>query len=113
MLQIADTFRHSKYWHASSSFPFGGGKRSCPRCRFAEIQICATLTRISSSYTVELVPDEEDKKMLGMEGRDEKWLIEKTKEKAATVLYDGIGFTHGIYPERHVAVRFTKREKKE
>jgi cytochrome P450 len=102
-LDGAPTVRSTAY------FPFGGGQRLCPGRKFAEILVGGILARIFSEYTVELVPSEADTKEANANGYGEQWVKEKTRDKAARSLYEGIGFNHAIFPSEHPPIRFVKR----
>ncbi|KAF2706118.1 cytochrome P450 [Pleomassaria siparia CBS 279.74] len=91
-------------------FPFGGGQRMCPGRKFAEILVGGILVRIFSEYTVEFVPSEADAREAHAKGHHgQDWVKEKTRERAARSLYEGIGFNHAIYPSKHAPIRFVKR----
>lgn len=139
LLNFAAVFRHPRHWstqnqkvpalqfnpgrwlsttapsstsRSSAFFPFSSGRRACPGKRFAEIQMTAMLARIFSEYSVEFIPANIDKQQAAKHGSKEDWIWKQTRQRAIDYLYNGIGFSHGIYPAKHLPLRFIKRSKK-
>lgn len=96
--------------HTEAYFPFGGGQRLCPGRKFAEILMATVLGKIFSEYSVEIDVSEQLLTEAAAGGRDRSWAAQKAREMATESLYEGIGFNHGIYPERHVPIRFSRRK---
>lgn len=96
--------------HPEAYFPFGGGQRRCPGRKFAEILMAAVLCRILSEFSVEIDVSENLLTEATAKRLGKSWAEQKARDMAITGLYDGIGFHHGIYPERHVPIKFVPRE---
>jgi cytochrome P450 len=93
-----------------AAFPFSAGHRMCPGKRFAEVEMCAMVARFFSQFSLRLEPDESDALEAKSAGHDQAWLERKTKDRAATALFEGLGFGHGIYPKSHVPFKILVRD---
>ncbi|KAI4157558.1 MAG: hypothetical protein LQ342_008180 [Letrouitia transgressa] len=92
-----------------AAFPFSSGHRMCPGKRFAEIEMCAMVARFFSQFSLRLVPEDIDIMQAKSAGRDQAWVEQRTKERAANALFDGLGFGHGIYPKFHTSFEIIPR----
>jgi cytochrome P450 len=95
--------------YSAAYFPFGGGQRHCPGRKFAEVLMAGILARIFLEYSVQFELDDTKLQEAVASGRTRSWVEEQTRKTAIASLYEGIGFSHGIYPERHPRVKFIRR----
>ncbi|KAL8896586.1 MAG: hypothetical protein Q9207_007646 [Kuettlingeria erythrocarpa] len=96
----------------SAAFPFSSGHRMCPGKRFAEVEMCAVVARVFSQFSLRLEPDDIDVKQAKSASHDWAWVEQRTKERAADALFNGLGFGHGIYPKSHTAFKIIPRSDK-
>ena len=92
-----------------AAFPFSLGHRMCPGKRFAEVEMCATVARLFSQFSLHLVPEDIDIVQAKLAGHDQAWVEQRTRERAANAMFEGLGFGHGIYPKSHTAVKIIPR----
>lgn len=95
-----------------TSFPFSSGHRMCPGKRFAEVEMCAMVARVFSQFSLRLTPEDPDTEKAVSAGYDQGWVEQKTMERAANALYEGLGFGHGIYPKSHTPIEIIPRSPK-
>ncbi|KAL8751470.1 MAG: hypothetical protein Q9184_006058, partial [Pyrenodesmia sp. 2 TL-2023] len=95
-----------------AAFPFSSGHRMCPGKRFAEVEMCAMIARFFSQFSLRLEPDDNDVELAELAGHSPAWVEQKTKERAADVLFKGLGFGHGIYPKSHTPFEIIPRSDK-
>lgn len=94
-----------------AAFPFSSGHRMCPGKRFAEIEMCAMIARFFSQFSLRLVSEDIDIIQTKSAGRDQEWVEQRTTERAANALFDGLGFGHGIYPKSHTSFEIIPRHR--
>jgi len=97
---------------AGTALPFSSGHRMCPGKRFAEVEMCAMVARFFSQFSVRLVPEDIDITHAKSAGYDQAWVEQRTKERAASAMFKGLGFGHGIYPKSHTPFRVIPRLQK-
>lgn len=142
MIDVAAIGRHSAYWTSEdagterkerspaldfdpsrwlkgradpengAAFPFSAGHRMCPGKRFAEVEMCAMVARFFSQITLRLVPDDVDIMQAKSAGHNQAWVEQRTQERAANALFEGLGFGHGIYPKSHTPFEIIPRPHK-
>ena len=95
-----------------AAFPFSSGHRMCPGKKFAEIEMCAMVARFLSQFSLRLVPKDIDIMEARSAGFDQSWVDQRTKERAASALFKGLGFGHGIYPKSHAPFEIVPRAHK-
>lgn len=96
----------------AAAFPFSSGHRMCPGKRFAEVEMCAMIARFFSQFSLHLEPEDIDVKEAESAGHDLAWVEQRTKERAANALFEGLGFGHGIYPKSHTPFEIIPRSDK-
>ncbi|KAL8704964.1 MAG: hypothetical protein Q9201_001910 [Fulgogasparrea decipioides] len=96
----------------ATSYPFSSGHRMCPGKRFAEVEMCAIVARIFSQFSLRLKPEDTDVQQAISAGHDPAWMEQRTKERAANALFEGLGFGHGIYPKSHTPFEIIPRTEK-
>lgn len=92
-----------------AAFPFSSGHRMCPGKRFAEVEMCAMIARLFSQFSLRLVPRDIDIMQARSAGHDQAWVEQRTKERAANAMFEGLGFGHGIYPKSHTPFEIIAR----
>ena len=92
-----------------TALPFSSGHRMCPGKRFAEVEMCAVLARFFTQFSLRLVPAEIDILEAKLAGYDQAWVEQRTKERTANALFEGLGFGHGIYPKSHTLISIIPR----
>jgi len=131
MIDVAAIGRHPSYWGAratsnehspaldfdpsrwlntegqlevknEAAFPFSTGHRMCPGKRFAEVEMCAMVARFFSQFSLCLEPNKSDIFEAESAKHNQAWLEQKTRDRAANAMFEGLGFGHGIYPKSHV-----------
>ena len=95
-----------------AAFPFSSGHRMCPGKRFAEVEMCAFVARFFSQFSLRLVPEYVDIREAESAGHDQAWVDQRTKERAANAMFEGLGFGHGIYPKSHTPFEIIPRSPK-
>ncbi|KAL8850955.1 MAG: hypothetical protein Q9221_004155 [Calogaya cf. arnoldii] len=95
-----------------ASFPFSSGHRMCPGKKFAEVEMCAIVARVLSQFSLRLLPDEVVVEQARSAGYDWSWVQQRMKERAASALFKGMGFGHGIYPKSHTPFEIIPRSDK-
>ncbi|KAL8915823.1 MAG: hypothetical protein Q9172_006636 [Xanthocarpia lactea] len=96
----------------NNSFPFSSGHRMCPGKRFAEVEMCAMVAWVFSRFSLRLIPEVIDVQQARSAGHDPAWVEQRTKERAANALFEGLGFGHGIYPKSHTPFKIIPRSEK-
>lgn len=87
-------------------FPFGQGPRSCPGRLFAQVEMTAVLATIFSSYSLELVVDEQTRRSCS---GDEKAAWKKTRDQALRSLVDDVDSNLTVQLQKELPIRLVRR----
>ena len=60
------------------------------------------VARFFSQFSLRLLPEDDDMKRAETAGHDQAWEEQRTKERAANAMFEGLGFGHGTHPKSHI-----------